>query len=107
MVLTPTGIGRTIALWVLIVVDTAMLVTLFLTQNFVWFGIFFVITLCIVLAELWGALVGYIDYDGVKKRMTISTNYKNYIKKVGWIGYIPLFLFWIAMTALVIHLSIW
>lgn len=104
---TPTGIARTVGLWVLILSDIAMLATLFLTGNFVWFGVFLVITLWIVLAEIWGMIVGYPDGAGGHKRMTISTNYKFYIQRVGWIGYVPLVLFWIAMTGLVIHLAFW
>lgn len=107
MAMTPTGIARTVGLWVLIIFDLAMLAMLFFTNNFIWFGVFLVITLWIALAEIWGMIVGYPDYDGVRKKMTISTNYKRYIQKVGWIGYIPLVLFWIAMTALCVHLSFW
>lgn len=107
MAMTPTGIARTVGLWVLIIFDSAMLITLYLTHNYIWFGVFLVITLWIVLAEVWGMIVGYQDYDGVRKKMTISTNYKRYIQKVGWIGYVPLVLFWIAMTALVVHLAFW
>lgn len=107
MAMTPTGIARTVGLWVLIIFDLAMLTMLFFTHNFIWFGVFLVITLWIALAEIWGMIVGYPDYDGVRKKMTISTNYKRYIQKVGWIGYIPLVLFWIAMTGLVVHLAFW
>lgn len=105
--MTPTGITRTIALWVLILADSALLAFLYFTQNYVWLGVFLIITLWIVIAELWGAIIGYTDYDGVKRRMTISTNYKRYLQKVGWIGYIPIFLFWLAMTALCVHLAFW
>lgn len=107
MAMTPTGIARTVGLWVLILFDAGMLTTLFLTHNYVWFGVFLLITLWIVAAELWGMIVGYVDYEGNRKRMTISTNYKLYIQKVGWIGYVPLVLFWIAMTGLVVHLAFW
>lgn len=105
--MTPTGIARTVGLWVLIIFDLAMLITLYATGNIIWFGVFLVITLWIALAEIWGMVVGYTDYDGVRKKMTISTNYKKYIQKVGWIGYVPLVLFWIAMTGLVVHLAFW
>jgi hypothetical protein len=107
MAMTPGGITRTVALWVLIIFDASMLGWLYFTHNFIWFGVFLVITLWIVLAEVWGMIVGYPDYDGVRRKMTISTNYKRYIQKVGWIGYVPLVLFWIAMTSLIIHLSFW
>lgn len=107
MAMTPTGIARTVGLWVLIIFDLAMLITLYATGNIIWFGVFLVITLWIALAEIWGMVVGYTDYDGVRKKMTISTNYKKYIQKVGWIGYVPLVLFWIAMTGLVVHLAFW
>jgi len=107
MSMTPTGIARTAGLWVLILADLAMLVTLYLTGNIVWFGVFLAITLWIVLAEVWGMLVGYPDSTGQRRKMTISTNYKLYIQRVGWIGYVPLVLFWIAMTGLVVHLAVW
>lgn len=107
MAMTPTGIARTVGLWVLILADLAMLITLYATGNVIWFGVFLAITLWIVIAEVWGMIVGYTDYDGVKRRMTISTNYKRYIQKVGWIGYVPLVLFWVAMTGLVVHLAFW
>lgn len=101
------GVLRTVGLWLLIVADGAMLFWLFATGNFIWFGVFLAITLWIVLAEAWGLLVGYHDYNGVRQKMTISKNYKLYIEKVGWIGYIPLVLFWLAMSGLVIHLAFW
>lgn len=102
-----TAIARTVGLWVLILADLAMLVTLLKTDNFIWFGVFLVITLWIVLAEAWGMLVGFRMKDGTHKKMTISTDYKLYIQRVGWIGYVPLALFWIAMTGLVVHLAVW
>lgn len=102
-----TGILRTVGLWLLILADAAMLFWLYATGNFVWLGVFTVITLWIVAAEAWGLIVGYTDYDGVRKRMTISTNYRRYIEKVGVIGYIPLVLFFLAMTGLVVHLAFW
>lgn len=101
------GILRTGGLWVLMLADAAMLFWLFATGNIIWFGVFLAITLWIVLAEVWGLIVGYTDYDGVRRKMTISTNYRRYIEKVGWIGYIPLALFWLAMSGLVIHLAFW
>lgn len=101
------GIIRTVGLWVLIVADGAMLFWLYATGNFVWFAVFLAITLWILAAEFYGMFIGYIDYDGRRRKMTISTNYKLYIHKVGWIGYIPLVLFWLSMTGLVIHLAFW
>ena len=108
MVGTQVGaVLRTVGLWILILADAFMLFWLYATGNFVWLGVFTAITLWIVLAEAWGMLVGYPDYDGVRKKMTISTNYKRYIQKVGWIGYIPLIAFWVSMTGLVLHLAVW
>lgn len=107
MAMTPGGIARTAGLWTLIIFDLAMLAVLFLTQNYVWFGVFLFITLWIAIAEIWGMIVGFEDYNGERKRMTISTNYRLYIQKVGWIGYVPLVFFWIAMTGLVLHLAVW
>lgn len=101
------AILRTVGLWTLILADAFMLFWLYATGNIVWLGVFTVITLWIVAAEAWGMLVGYEDYDGVRKKMTISTNYKRYIQKVGWIGYIPLIAFWVSMTGLVLHLAVW
>src|SRR5690349_7430456 len=59
MSMTPTGIARTVALWVQMIFDAALLTMLFFTHNFVWFGVFLFITLWIVTAEVWGLLVGY------------------------------------------------
>jgi hypothetical protein len=101
------GILRTVGLWVLILADAAMLFWLYATGNFVWFGVFTFITLWIVFAEVYGVICGLPDYQGGRDKMTISTNYKRYIEKVGWIGYIPLALFWLAMTGLVLHLAVW
>jgi hypothetical protein len=100
------GVLRTAGLWILILADVSMLFWLYATGNFIWFGVFLAITLWIILAEAWGMIIGYHDHDGYKK-MTISTAYKRYIQHVGWIGYIPLALFWIAMTGLVVHLAFW
>jgi hypothetical protein len=107
MAMTPTGIARTVGLWVLILADSAMLVTLYLTHNYVWFAVFLFITIWIISAEIYGMIVGLENYEGERQKMTISTNYKKYIQKVGWIGYVPLALFWIAMTGLVVHLAFW
>lgn len=101
------GVLRTGGLWLLILADSLMLFWLYATGNFIWFGVFLAITLWIVAAEFWGLFMGYFDHEGVRKKMTISTAYKRYIQHVGWIGYIPLALFWIAMSGLVVHLAVW
>ena len=104
-----TAVLRTAGLWVLIISDVLMLGWLYVTQNYIWFVVFLVITLWIVLAEVYGLMVGlpHQKADGSleRKKMTISTAYKFYILRVGWLGYVPLVLFWIAMTGLVVHLA--
>ena len=107
MSMTPTGIARTVGLWVLILADAAMLAMLYFTQNYIWFAVFLFITIWIVAAEIYGMIVGFRDSEGKMEKMTISTAYKRYIQRVGWIGYVPLVLFWIAMTGLVVHLAFW
>lgn len=104
---SPTAIARTVGLWVLIVFDLAMLGWLYFTQNYIWLVVFTFITLWIVAAEIYGMLVGFRNESGNMEKMTISTAYKKYIQRVGWIGYIPLVMFWIAMTGLVLHLAVW
>lgn len=101
------GILRTFGLWVLILGDGGLLFWLYATGNFIWLVVFGVITLWIVAAEVYGLTVGYVDYDGTRKKMTISTSYKRYVERVGWIGYVPLALFWLAMSGLVLHLAVW
>jgi len=101
------GVLRTAGLWILILSDAALLFWLYATGNFVWFAVFFAITLWILAAEAYGLLVGYVDYDGQRRKMTISANYKKYIEKVGWIGYLPLIFFSMAMFGLVLHLAVW
>ena len=101
-----TAVLRTVGLWILIIFDTLLLGWLYVMQNYIWLVVFGVITAWIALAELYGTFVGFDDGES-RKKMTISTAYKRYIQRVGWIGYVPLALFWIAMTGLVLHLSVW
>ena len=104
----PIGsILRTAGLVVLIIFDALLLISLFLTGNTVWFGVFFLITLLIIAAELYGMQVGFKMEDGTTKKMTISTNYKLYIERVGIVGYAPLVFFLTAIISLVLHLAVW
>jgi len=105
---TKTGaILRTVGLWILILAACGMLFWFYATGEFIWLGTMTPIMLWIFYKEAWGLIVGYPEEDGKLKKMTISTAYKLYIQRVGWIGYIPLILFWIAMTGLVLHLAVW
>lgn len=102
------GILRTVGLWVLILATACMLFWLYATGEFIWLGVFSVIALWIGYKEIWGLLIGYTDEEtGQRKKMTISTAYTRYFKRVGNIAYVPLALFWLAMTGLVLHLATW
>lgn len=107
MAMTPTGIARTVGLWVLILASLACIVLWFFTKEIIWPGTIIPIFVWIVGKEIWGVLVGFRNESGKLEKMTISTAYKRYIQRVGWIGYVPLVLFWIAMTGLVVHLAFW
>ena len=61
------------------------------TGTYLWF----------LAVEVWGALTGY--------KKTLSTRYKHFLQqntKFQWVGLIGLLLFWIAMTALCVHLGV-
>lgn len=99
---------RTLGLWLLIVCDLALLAILFFTKEYVWFTTFTGITLWIVGLEIYGMTIGFKNKDGVLEKKTISTTYKQYIQRVGWIGYVVLVLFLLAMFGLAgMHLPFW
>ena len=102
------GVIRTIGLWILIICDAALLTILGITQEWVWFIFFMGITLWTVGFEIWGVTIGFPNKDGVWVKQTISNRYKDYIKRVGWVGYVVLGLFLAAMFGLGgLHLPFW
>jgi len=107
MAMTPTGIARTVGLWVLIICSALSVTILILTGNPLWFEIFIVIAIWICWREIYGLTIGFPNEQGKLEKMTISTAYKKYIQRVGWIGYVPITLFWVAMTGFFVHLIFW
>lgn len=103
----PGGVIRTLGLWVLILGAGGSIFLLFATGEPIWTEVLALIAVFIGFKEAFGMIVGFREPDGTVKKMTISTAYRRYIERVGRIAYIPLALFWIAMSGLVIHLLVW
>ena len=59
------------------------------TGVYIWF----------IAMEIWGALTGY--------KKTLSTRYKHWTTEHPVMSWIALGLFWLAMTALVVHLGVY
>lgn len=98
MAMTPTGIARTVGLWVLILATAGSSAIDFTKGNTVW-GWFKVTIAIIVIAYE----IGRFLYRGE----TISTKYKKFIiKHPGW-GYASLALFALALAGLILHLAVW
>jgi hypothetical protein len=101
------GVLRTVGLWILIICDIGMLLISGLTGQWIWFSVVMGITLWIAGWELYGSLIGFKQPDGTRKKMTISTEFKNYAIKVGWLAYAFLACFITAMAGLNLHLAVW
>lgn len=102
---TIAGILRTVGLWILILGDLGMLSIWAYNHQWVWFSVGLGITLWIVGWEIFGSTVGFKQPDGTRKKMTISTAYRNYLEVTGAQGYMALFCFIAAMLGLGIHLA--
>jgi hypothetical protein len=104
MAYTPARLWGSIGLWMLIVFDILLLSFLTWTHNWIWLSVFGGITLWIVIWEIVGVTIGFKQPDGTRKKETISTYYGEYLKRVGWKGYMALTFFLMAMIGLFIHL---
>lgn len=98
MSMTPSGIARTVGLWILIIATSLSALIDFNHDNSVW-GFF---KIAVALAVL-GFEGGYY----LLNKMTISTKYKEFIKKHFWWGYTSLALFGLGLFGLILHLSVW
>ncbi len=98
MPMTPSGITRTVGLWILILGCIASSTIDFIGGNSIWGWFKLVVAGVVVLYELYYFLV---------RGKTISTKYKDFILKHPFLGWTSLFLFALALTGLVIHLCFW
>lgn len=98
MPMTPTGIARTVGLWVLILATIASVTVDFIYGNTIWAWFKVAIATTVILYELY--------YYIVRKR-TISTKYKEFIIKHPFMGYLSLALFALALAGLITHLAVW
>jgi len=93
VVLIITALAFCVLLWIAYATYPFMLVpAVGFTGIYVW----------VLLVELWGALV---NVGGEKD--TLSTRFKHWAMKHPVMAWISLGLFWIAMTALVVHLGVY
>lgn len=98
MAMTPTGIARTVGLWVLIIAIAGSATLDFIGGNSIW-GFF-----KLVVASTVGI---YEVYYYVRHGKTISTKYKDFIIKHPLIGYSSLALMALAFAGLILHLAVW
>ena len=98
MPMTPTGITRTVALWVLILATIASSTFDFIFGNTIW-GWF--------KAVVAATVIGYELFYYLSHKKTISTKYKEFIIKHPIAGWLSLILFALALLALPIHLGFW
>ena len=98
MNMTPGGITRTVALWVLIIATAASAMIDFIAGNTIWAWFKIVVAITVGSYEIY--------YYAVHKK-TISTKYKEFIIKHPFWGYLSLGLFAIALFGLIAHLAFW
>ena len=97
--MTPGGITRTVALWVLILATVGSSVIDFTQGNSVWgwFKAGFVAT----------GVIAFEIGRYIMHRETISTKYKKFIQAKPFWGWLSLFLFALALAGLIAHLAFW
>lgn len=98
MAMTPTGIARTVGLWVLILATAASASIDFFKGNTIWAWFKIVVALTVGAYEI---------YYYLTHKKTISTKYKDFIKKHPFWGYLSLGLFGLALAGLILHLAVW
>ena len=98
MSMTPGGITRTVALWVMIIGAGIATGLLYWQGQYVW-AVFWS---CII-----GLVVGFEIWFVIKKRKTISTMYKEFLQKNPFWGYTIIIILAVALNSLLLHLSVW
>ncbi len=95
---TPTGIARTMGLWLLIVATSGSIAIDFAKGNTIWAWFKIVVALTVIAYEI---------YYYIIHKKTISTKQKDFIKKHPFWGYLSLFLFALGLAGLILHLAVW
>ena len=98
MPMTPTGILRTVGLWMLIIAISISATIDFFFGNSIW-GFFKIVVAFIVIA--------YEIYYYILHKKTISTKYKEFIIRHYFWGYLSLGMFALALLGLILHLAVW
>lgn len=98
MSMTPTGIARTVGLWILILATAASATLDFFSGNTIWGWFKIVVAVTVGTYEIY--------YYMIHKK-TISTKYKDFIIKHPVAGWASLLLFGLALLGLILHLSFW
>lgn len=98
MSMTPTGIARTVGLWVLILATAASASIDFTQGNTIWAWFKVVVATTVIFYEV---------FYYITRKRTISTKYKEFIIKHPFWGWASLFLFALALTGLIVHLAFW
>jgi len=91
---------RKIALWIMIFGLGTADVLLFIKGQFIW-GIFWAIILSLV------AIFEIYAYFFSKEKTTISNVWKAWAQKSPFWAYTTLFLIWLGLTSLIVHLAIY
>src|SRR3990167_540545 len=98
MAMTPTGIARTVGLWILIIAATISTVIDFSFGNSQWGWAKIMLAVLVITHEI---------YRYITHGETISTKYKKFIIKHPVWGYSSLALFGLALAGLILHLAVW
>jgi len=97
MAMTISGITRTVALWLMIISVAIADFFLYLRQEFWWASFWSAVIILVIIYEV----LCYVFH-----RKTISTRYKDFIISNPFWGYTILFLLWLALNSLVLHLAV-
>ena len=92
------GVARTVGLWILIIAVSASAAIDFTQGNSIWGWFKIVVALTVGVYEI---------YYYLTRKKTISTKYKEFIKKHPFWGYLSLALFALALSGLILHLAVW
>lgn len=100
MSMTPGGITRTVALWVMMVGAAVADGLLYWRGQYVW-GIFWSCIILLVIGfEIFGKFFS-------KEKLTISNMWKKWAKEEPFWAYLTLGILCVSLNAMILHLAVW
>lgn len=98
--MTPGGITRTVALWIMMIGAAVADALLYWQGQIIW-GVFWSIIILLVIGfEIYA-------YFFSKHKRTISNIWKAWAQTSPFWAYLTLFILWVSLSALCLHLAVW